>query len=45
MAEMVGTTQETVIRILSGFRKERLIKDIEKQILLINEERLNRIAG
>ena len=44
LAEMVGTTQETVIRVLSGFRKERLIMDIEKQILLINEERLKRIA-
>ena len=45
MAEMVGTTQETVIRILSGFRKEGLIKDFEKQILVMNEERLKRITG
>ena len=44
MAEMVGTTQETVIRVLSGFRKEGVIKDLEKQILLINEERLKRLA-
>lgn len=45
MAEMVGTTQETVIRVLSGFKKKRLIKDFEKKILLIHEERLRRIAG
>jgi len=45
IAEMVGTTQETVIRVLSGFRKEGLLKDFEKQILLTNEERLKRIAG
>jgi len=44
MAEMVGTTQETVIRVLSGFRKERLIKDSERHILLINEDRLKQIA-
>jgi CRP/FNR family transcriptional regulator len=45
MAEMIGTTQETVIRVLSGFRKEGLIKDFEKQTLLTNPERLKRIAG
>ncbi len=45
MAEMVGATQETVIRALSGFRRERLIKDCDRQILLINEERLKRMVG
>lgn len=44
MAEMVGTTQETVIRLLSGFRREKLIKDFEKHLLLINEKRLKRLA-
>jgi CRP/FNR family transcriptional regulator len=44
MAEMVGTTQETVIRVLSAFRRERMIKDSERHILLTNEERLKRVA-
>ncbi len=45
MAEMVGTTQETVIRLLSGFRREKLIKDFEKRLLLINEKRLKGISS
>jgi len=45
IAEMTGTTHETVIRILSGFKKENLIREFQKQILLTNEERLRRIAG
>ena len=45
IAEMTGTTHETVIRTLSSFKKENLIRDFQKQILLTNEERLRRIAG
>ena len=45
IAEMTGTTHETVIRILSSFKKEKLIREVRKQILLTNEERLRRIAG
>ncbi len=45
IAEMAGTTHETAIRILSGFRKDRVIKDLEKRILVVNEGRLERMAS
>jgi CRP/FNR family transcriptional regulator len=45
IAEMIGTTQETVIRVLGGFRKERLIGNSKRHLLLLNDERLKKIAG
>jgi CRP-like cAMP-binding protein len=44
IAEMTGMTQETVIRLLSGFRREHLIKESGKRITLIHEERLRKIV-
>lgn len=45
IAEMTGTTHETAIRILSGFRRDRVIRDIEKRILVVNAGRLERMAS
>ena len=45
IAEVVGTTTESVIRVLSRFKKERIIKDSEKHILLVNKVLLQKIAG
>ncbi len=44
MAELVGATQETVIRVLSGFKREMLIAEVDKNLLLKNEDRLKRMA-
>lgn len=45
MAEMLGTTPETVIRVLSAFRKAQWIGEVGKQVVIISEERLKRLAG
>lgn len=45
LAEMIGTTKETAIRVISRFRKERLIKDSEKKIVLLSPGRLAEVAG
>jgi CRP-like cAMP-binding protein len=44
IAELMGTTQETVIRLLSAFRKDRLIQESDKRIVLTDEERMRKIA-
>lgn len=44
MASMVGTANETMIRILSDFRDERLIEMDGKIIYLLNAPRLNEIS-
>ena len=44
IAELMGTTQETVIRFLSSFKKDRLIQESDKRIVLTDEERLRKIA-
>ncbi len=45
IAEMVGTTQETVIRVFSVFKRKGLIQDFGKQIVLTNEERLRKVSN
>lgn len=40
MAEMIGVTQETAIRLLSDFKKEQLIEVKERDITILNPEAL-----
>jgi CRP-like cAMP-binding protein len=44
MAEMIGTTQETTIRLLSHFRKMGLVRLENKSITLLNPEKLSRLV-
>jgi CRP-like cAMP-binding protein len=44
LAEMAGVTVETVIRLLSAFRDEGLIRVEGRTMTLLNVERLSRIA-
>jgi CRP/FNR family transcriptional regulator len=44
LAEMIGATPETVIRVLSAFRKDGLIKDTAKQLVVLRPDSLRRIA-
>ncbi len=44
IAELIGMTTENVIRTLSEFRKERIIKINGKEIEIIEKERLNKIC-
>jgi CRP/FNR family transcriptional regulator len=44
MAEMIGTTQETTIRLLSQFKKKGLLRLDRKSITLLHPEGLARIA-
>lgn len=44
IGEMIGMTTENVIRTLSEFRKEKLIKINGKEIEIIEKERLKKIA-
>lgn len=42
LAEMVGTTRETISRIISKFKKEKSITEIDDKIVIIDEAKLNR---
>lgn len=44
MAEMIGTTQETTIRLLSQFRKWDLVRLDNKSITLLDPEKLKRLV-
>lgn len=44
IANMAGTTYETVIRTLAAFKKDRVIDLIGKEIAIINEKKLIQIA-
>ena len=44
IAEMMGTTQETAIRLLSRLKKEKLIKDHTQGILILDQGQLKRIS-
>ena len=44
IAEMVGVTLETVVRLLSQFKREKLIELTGKKIVLLNLERLRKIC-
>ncbi|MEO6666098.1 MAG: Crp/Fnr family transcriptional regulator [Nitrospiria bacterium] len=43
-SEMIGTTPETVIRVLSAFRKGGMIAEHDKRVILLDEGRLKRTA-
>ena len=45
LANIIGTAQETVIRLLSEFREEKLIEIRGRKIFLLNPERLKAIAN
>ena len=40
MAEMIGTTQETAIRLLSEFKKKKMIQVKEREITILNSKAL-----
>jgi CRP/FNR family transcriptional regulator len=44
IAELIGMTTENVIRILSEFRKEKIIKINGKEIEIVDFERLKMIS-
>ena len=44
MAEMIGTTQETTIRLLSQFRKMGLVRLDPKSITLLDPSKLKRLV-
>lgn len=45
IAGMAGLTSETTIRLLSSFRKEGLITNNRKRIIILDQERLRREVG
>lgn len=45
LAELVGAAPETVIRLLSRFRRERLVAARGSEITLLKPERLGKMAG
>lgn len=45
IAEVIGATLETTIRLMSAFKKEELLKDDEGHIVLLDLPRLGRIVG
>jgi len=45
LAEIAGVTKETAIRILSDFRRKKLIKDQGENIILLSPSQLVKIAG
>ncbi len=44
LAELAGVAPETLIRLLSRFKKERLVATSGREITLLNSERLTKIA-
>lgn len=45
LAELIGAAPETVIRLLSHFKRERLVSTNGSEITLLKPERLDKIAG
>ncbi len=45
LANLAGITTETAIRVLSGFKKGKIIASIGKQITLLNEKKLMEISS
>ena len=45
LAQLVGTTKESAVRVLSDFRKEALIREDERKVILLASEKLAKIAG
>lgn len=44
LAEMIGVSQETAIRLLSDLKRERLIKDTDHHLVILDESLLKGIA-
>jgi len=42
---MIGTTTETVIRIMSRFKREQLVSGTASRLVILNLERLKAIAS
>ncbi len=45
MANMVGATTETVIRIMSRFKRDRLVSGTANRLVILNPERLKALAS
>ena len=45
LADLIGISEETSVRVLTDFREELLIRDQNRQILLLAQEKLSDIAG
>ena len=45
MANMVGATTETVIRIMSRFKRERLVSGTANRLVILNPDRLKALAS
>jgi CRP/FNR family transcriptional regulator, cyclic AMP receptor protein len=45
MANMVGTTTETVIRIMSRFKRDRLVSGTANRLVILNIDRLKALAS
>jgi CRP/FNR family transcriptional regulator len=45
MAEIVGTTQETAIRVLSQFRRKGFVRVDHRSITVLDPEGLSALAG
>lgn len=45
LAEMIGTTQETAIRILSQFRREKLLDLSNRRMVILKPEALSKVAS
>ncbi|HEY5627395.1 MAG TPA: Crp/Fnr family transcriptional regulator [Nitrospira sp.] len=45
MANMVGTTTETVIRIMSRFKRDKLVSGTANRLILLNLDRLKTLAS
>lgn len=45
LAELIGTTKETLVRVLSDFRQEQIVADKGGKLMLLSPEKLVKIAG
>jgi len=45
LAEMVGSTQESVSRIMAKLKREGVVKSVKRRLVILNDERLRQFAG
>ncbi|MFQ6607813.1 MAG: Crp/Fnr family transcriptional regulator [Fidelibacterota bacterium] len=45
LADLIGSSTETTVRILSEFREEEIIRTEQRYIVILSSERLSKIAG
>ncbi len=45
LAELIGTTKETLVRVLSDFRQEQIVADKGGKLMLLSPKKLAKIAG